>query len=255
MKDTGIATEAIVLRRFDYSENSQIARLYTRSHGRVSVIAKGSKKPNPDLRGPIDVFCLAEVAFRPRKPEELAVLTRYRVATGFRGLRPRLERMVAAFYLVELLAEGTRDFDPDEAMFDHFRDALVALESATPAECDAVVAATELGYLRHAGIQPSLTSCAGCGAAPRAGAPVSLSPGRGGVVCARCLPPETPGLIRFTAGQLRTLAALAQAAPGSAHRISVLARDREALRRFLDRALEHVLEKELRSAPFLRRVW
>ena len=59
MKRVPVETDALVLRRFDYSETSQIARLYTRSEGRLSVIAKGIKRPNRDLRGPLDLLCLA----------------------------------------------------------------------------------------------------------------------------------------------------------------------------------------------------
>ena len=81
-------TEALVLRRFDYSETSQIARLYTRSDGRLSVIAKGIKRPNRDLQGPLDLLCLADVAFAGGPETELLVLRRYHVVTGFPGLLP-----------------------------------------------------------------------------------------------------------------------------------------------------------------------
>ena len=52
---------ALVLRRFDYGETSQTARLFSREHGRVGVLAKGVKRPNASLRGPLDLFALAEI--------------------------------------------------------------------------------------------------------------------------------------------------------------------------------------------------
>jgi recombinational DNA repair protein (RecF pathway) len=60
-------TEAIVLRRFDFSENSQVGHLFTRQLGRVSVLARGIKRPGPDLRGPLDLFSRAETRLRQRR--------------------------------------------------------------------------------------------------------------------------------------------------------------------------------------------
>src|SRR4029079_15595437 len=113
-----VETEALVLRRFDYSETSQIARLFTRREGRISVIAKGIKRPNRDLRGPMDLLCLANVAFTGGPESDLLVLRSYEVVTGFPRLRGELERLIGALSLAELLCEGTRDRDPDVALFD-----------------------------------------------------------------------------------------------------------------------------------------
>ena len=44
--------EAVVLRRHDFSETSQIASLLTRSHGRRQVLAKGARRERRRGQGP-----------------------------------------------------------------------------------------------------------------------------------------------------------------------------------------------------------
>jgi DNA repair protein RecO (recombination protein O) len=245
-----VETEALVLKRFDYSETSQIARLFTRSEGRLSVIAKGIKRPNADLRGPMDLFCLADVGFTGRPGDELLVLRKYHVVTGFPGLRQDLERMSAAFYLAELLCEGTRDRDPDEGLFELWLASFRALETAAAGECDAIVIRAELGFLEAGGFLPSLEACVRCGARVAPGEAALLSPLRGGVLCAACGAAGAPGL-RLGAGQRRALLFLLGVPPARARALALLPRDVRVLRHALSTLLEHVLEKELLAARFL----
>jgi DNA repair protein RecO (recombination protein O) len=247
-----IRTQALVLRRFDYSETSQIARLYTRASGRISVIAKGVKRPNRDLQGPLDLLCLADVAYPARPESELLVLRGYHVVTGFPGLRGVLERLLAAFYLAELLCEGTRDHDPEPRLFDLWVASFAALEPAAPSECAAIVLRAELGFLEIGGFFPSLDACRACGAAlaPAEGAVLSAS--RGGALHAACAG-DPDGGVRLTAGQRRTLLHLGRADPARARSVAIHPRDRRALRRALGALRDHVLEKEVHSAAFLER--
>ncbi|HYC76295.1 MAG TPA: DNA repair protein RecO [Planctomycetota bacterium] len=255
MKDAGVETEALVLKRFDFSETSQIARLYTRRYGRVSVLAKGSRRPNPNLLGPLDAPALAEATVVLKTGDRLSLLTRYRVKTGFPGLRSVLERLVAAFHLAELLLEGVRDLDPDPAMFDDFVAGFAALEIAPPEGVAAVVLRTTLGYLRRAGFAPAFDRCVACDAVAPPEASVRFSPGRGGVLCRRCLDPTTPGLVTISAARRRTLRALEACTPAEAATVPLPEPDRLFFQRTLGRTVEHALEKELKSAPFVERTW
>jgi DNA repair protein RecO (recombination protein O) len=249
-----IETQALVLRRFDYSETSQIARLYTRASGRLSVIAKGIKRPNRDLQGPIDLLCLASVSYAARPDAELLVLRSYHVLTGFPGLRAELERMMAAFYLAELLCEGTRDHDPEARLFDLWGATFRALEVAAPSECGAIVLRAEIGFLEVSGFLPPLEECGACRAAFGGSDGAVLVPHRGGVFCTACSAGDHGAAgIRLTAGQRRTLVHLRGLEPPRARTVSVLPRDRRALRRVLRAVLEHVIEKDLHSAAFLDR--
>jgi DNA repair protein RecO (recombination protein O) len=251
VKDPGVATEAVVLRRFDYGESSQIARLYTRAFGRVSVLAKGIRRPNPDLLGALDLAAEGEATIRPKSGDALSLLTRWRTITGFSGQRKSLERLTAAAYCCELWAEGSHDFDPDPPLYDLLVESLGALETGDEGAVPSIVAAAALGFLRVAGFGPDFERCVGCERAAPPSAAARLSPGRGGLICARCLDPSTPGLIPLTAGERRSLAALGAASPSRAGATRLGSKERVVVRRAIDRLVEHALEKELKSARYL----
>ena len=243
---------ALVLRRFDYGETSQTARLFTREHGRVGVLAKGVKRPNASLRGPLDLFALAEIDLRLRPRSGLHLLTRYRVVAGFAGLRKNLERLNGAFYVTEVLREGTRDRDPSPELFEATAATLSALEQATSAGASLAVAWFELAYLEVAGFAPQWDTCSVCGrAAPRRG-PVRFAPWLGGVVCRQCLGERPVRIVTLGDGIRTVLDALRGASgPAEAAAMEVRTLDRAVLRDLLSGFLQGVMEKELKAATFI----
>lgn len=243
---------ALVLRRFDYGETSQTARLFTRDQGRLGVLAKGIKRPNAALRGPLDLFALAEIDLVLRPRSGLHLLTRYRVVAGFAGLRKNLERLNGAFYVTEILREGTRDRDPSPELFEATTATLAALEQATSVGASLAVAWFELAYLEVAGFAPRWDACSVCGrAAPRRGL-VRFAPWLGGIVCRNCLAERPVRIVTLGAGLRAALDALHEASgPAEAASIEVRPVDRAVLRDLLSGLLQGVMEKELKAATFI----
>ena len=134
-----ISDRAIVLRRLDYSETSQILALFTREHGQVRVIAKGIKR-STRLRFAvgIDLLELGHVVWSARvdRPQNLAILTEWKQVDAFVGLRERLERLYAAQYAAEITAELTTDQDPHATLFDHLQ---LFLEKLSIVSCQSPV--------------------------------------------------------------------------------------------------------------------
>ena len=119
-----ISDKAIVLRRLDYSETSQILALFTREHGQVRVIAKGIKRSTRSrFAVGIDLLELGHVVWSARedRPQNLGILTEWKQVNAFVGLRERLERLHAAQYAAEITTELTTDQDPHPTLFDHLK--------------------------------------------------------------------------------------------------------------------------------------
>ncbi len=116
-----ISDRAIVLRRLDYSETSQILALFTREHGQVRVIAKGIKRGTRSrFAVGIDLLELGHVVWSARadRAQNLAILTEWKQVNAFVGLRERLERLYAAQYAAEVTAELTVEHDAHPRLFD-----------------------------------------------------------------------------------------------------------------------------------------
>ena len=88
IKDT-----AICIRAVDYSETSQIVTFFARAAGKISAIAKGSKRPKSAFDGPIEIFSYGKIVFSDSNKEKLATLTEFESAcggAGFTGLSNNL---------------------------------------------------------------------------------------------------------------------------------------------------------------------
>src|SRR5205085_3256696 len=112
----------------------------------------------------------------------------------FPKLRTALPALYAAYYVAELLSEGTEDIDPHPALFDATLAVLRDLGDAG-AQTGPRLAAYELTWLHELGYSPALDACAACGRAlsPRSmtgGNPAVFSIAAGGVVCPTCAPAQ-----------------------------------------------------------------
>ena len=75
-RSIALATQAIVVRRFDWSESSRLVHLVTPELGLVKVRARGVHRHNSPWRGLFDHFHLLQVAFRYRSEQEYQMLDR-----------------------------------------------------------------------------------------------------------------------------------------------------------------------------------
>jgi len=222
-----LSDRAIVLRRLDYSETSQILALFTREHGQLRVIAKGIKRSTRSrFAVGIDLLELGHVAWSARadRPQNLAILTEWKQVNAFVGLRERLERLHAAQYAAEITAELTIDRDPHPALFDHLR---LFLGKLSVGSCQSSVAGTQSSALSpesfrtladlcefqrslliEIGLMPQGENCVGCGSAitPDGAERVYFTSHEGGLLCRDCEASYvekrlvSPGAIRVLSG-------------------------------------------------------
>jgi DNA repair protein RecO (recombination protein O) len=180
---------ALVVRGTDWSETSRITTLFTREHGKVRALAKGGRRLRSSFEGALDLLSVCHVVYLRKGHGGLDLLTEAQVAERFPGLRSQLPALNAAYYVAELLADGTQEYDPHPDLFDaalrairHFSQHFEPFEA---------IAGFELVWLRELGYSPTLDACVVCArshAEPTPNLPERLgfSPTAGGVVCDAC---------------------------------------------------------------------
>src|SRR5262245_15291020 len=176
--------QALVLRTTDWSETSRIATLWTREFGKVRVLAKGGRRLKSNFESALDLLTACSMVFLRKSSGGLDLLTEARVAERFPRLRTDLQALYAAYYLAELLADWTEDYDPHPELFDEALATLRDLGSAggaTPLR----LMRFELVLLRELGYGPALDACAVCGEAT-AGRELAFGAAAGGVLCPGC---------------------------------------------------------------------
>ncbi len=238
-----------MLRKYDYSETSQILRLLTRRDGVVSVLAKGTRREKSQFGGALDLFYRgqARVIFRPRAG--LNILSAFQVETAFPKLRGDLTRLYAACHLGELVIGMTREEEPQPELFDLLVDGIGLIENANGRQLPALVASVELGLLAVLGFAPALSCCASCGNGIPGGS-VALSPPEGGALCGDCRDRD-PARQTVPPGTFHALCHLASASPERSLRIKLSSSDERRIREFLNAFEEWRLERKLRTSRFL----
>ncbi len=180
---------AIVLKRLDFSESSQILALFSKRHGRVRVIAKGARRSTKKRFSPgIDLLeCgQAVISVRHARQEALATLTQWATSSSYSGLRDRLDRLNAAQYAADIVAGLTEDWDPHPQLHDALARTLAAL-SETDRPLFTLIA-FQRSLLIEVGLSPRLDHCVACGRTPFGTRDIYFSSFEGGLLCRDCEP-------------------------------------------------------------------
>src|SRR6516165_2896827 len=117
---------ALVLRTTDWSETSRIATLWTREFGKVRVLAKGGRRLKSNFESALDLLTVCSIVLLRKSSGGLDLLTEARVVRRFPRLRTDLPALCAGYYIAELLADWTEEYDPHPSLFD---EALATLET------------------------------------------------------------------------------------------------------------------------------
>ena len=121
---------AYVLHSRAYRETSQILEVFTADHGRVGLVARGARRPKSLLRGLLNPFQPLRLSWSGKG--ELATLRE----ADLGGVAANLvgDRLMAGFYVNELLMKLLGRNDPHPELFAHYISLIAALGRDEPLE-------------------------------------------------------------------------------------------------------------------------
>lgn len=238
-------TEAICLRTIDYSETSQVLRLYSREYGKIACIAKGSKRRKSGFHGAFDLLGVYDLIRIEKQPESLDLLTQAEAVRSFAALASDYPRFSAACYVAEFVDLFTAEGVVIEGLYGATLETLERLERGTSIP-DAVFS-FEARALRALGYFPRVRECGFC--RKRIGSPEAyFAPRDGGAVCLQCRPrDERRFLVRWAA-----LECIARFGDGEMPKEPMKEPLVDELRRVFDTYVTYQCERVLKSAAFLR---
>jgi DNA repair protein RecO (recombination protein O) len=177
---------ALVIKTTDWSETSRICTLWTREFGKVRGLAKGGRRLKSAFESALDLLSVCSIVLLRKTSGGLDLLTEARVVERFPHLRNDLHALYGAYYVAELLTDGTEEDDAHPELFDAALEALRHL-GKPPSGTARQVLRFESVWLREVGYQPALDHCVGCGHAVD-GEGMAFSVVLGGALCAACQP-------------------------------------------------------------------
>ena len=115
MKPRSYSSEGIVLSRKNYSEADRILIIYSKYHGKTSLLAKGVRKPKSKKRGSLEIF--SHIKFSAVKGKGIDLITESELIDSFSGVRQDLRKVSLAYYFMEVVARLTRDEEKNDELF------------------------------------------------------------------------------------------------------------------------------------------
>ncbi|MEM7611930.1 MAG: DNA repair protein RecO [Pseudomonadota bacterium] len=118
-----------VLHRRDFRDSSQIIEVFTLEYGRLSMVARGVKRPRSKHRGLLQPFSPLRLSWVAGR--ELATMTDVEQGDGAPLLLTD-DRLLSGFYLNELVLKLTHRFDPQPVLYQLYTSTLTDIASGAP---------------------------------------------------------------------------------------------------------------------------
>ncbi len=183
-----VSDEVICLARREFSETSQVLVFFSRRYGKVSVLAKGIKRPRGKTAGGIDLLDAGSAGFLISS-EGLGLLKEFLPGKPFPGIRNNIKKWYAALYLAEIVQISTRELEPAPDIFDLLGRALDRISLAKGhMELAGILIRTLLEILKGIGYSPELRNCVNCKRNLVPTDRLFFSARAGGLVCRDCEP-------------------------------------------------------------------
>jgi len=182
------AVEAFVLRRRPLGEADRIITLFSRERGKLSAVAKSSRKAHSKFGARLDFFTRAQLSLHTGR--SLDVITAVQNVKSIWDQLVEPDTYALASYVAEVIDALC---EPDLAIPELYT-TLCETQDALGFghhNRDLLMAVTDLRILGALGLAPELDACARCGS-PLGGRPLragraTLSPQAGGLLCSSCL--------------------------------------------------------------------
>ncbi|MFB4164889.1 DNA repair protein RecO [Alteribacillus sp. JSM 102045] len=171
--------EGIVLRTIAYGETNLILRLYTREAGKISVMARGAKKPKNRLSAAAQPFVYGMYLYY--KASGMSTLNQGDSIDSFRLIRNDIVKTSYASYMAEMLDKLTEEKERNPYLFELFLQLLQKMNDDNDPEVLTRIFETKM--TAQAGIKPELDRCVWC---KRTEGTFSFSVKEAGFLCEVC---------------------------------------------------------------------
>ena len=174
-----LTVQALVLRVTNYNDSDALLTLLTKSHGKITVKARGLRRKNSPLAAPCQVLSFAEFTlFEYRNQYSI---NEARSIELFQGLRSDLQRFTLGTYFLQVAEVVSLEDAPNPDLLSLALNSLYMLTQMTQSEIK-IKAAFELRTACLAGYTPDLGCCYMCGDST----PLLFNTKEGHMVCRAC---------------------------------------------------------------------
>jgi DNA repair protein RecO (recombination protein O) len=174
------SNEIIILKEVKYKDNDKILHCFSRSMGKITIMAKNSRKTNSKNLSLTQT--LSHISVELYKGKGMYSLSDGEVLNSFYSLKNDYDGFVYSSYIVEILNHVLQENENYSKVFD-MTVKLFTMLSESAENIEVLIAAYEIKLVSILGFKPWLESCISCG---REDGKYAFSIPEGGLVCGNC---------------------------------------------------------------------
>lgn len=247
-------TQAIVLRKYDYSESSHVLSVFSADFGRIQLLAKGSRRvKRKRMPGFLDHLTRARIVYIPKPGDALCTLTEFEILDDYKIIRRDLLRLANAFLTVEILDRAGQADEADPGLYALAAHILGELDQCARPSIDALMIAFEMRFLERLGFGLVLDRCVVTGKPRSQCRGTRFSAALGGLVDGEARGAD-PYARRVSPGLTAVLEALARGSWNAARRTRLAPAIVREARRLCVHNYQHLFERRIKSARFFEHI-
>jgi DNA repair protein RecO (recombination protein O) len=249
-----VSSPAILLRRTDYGDYDLIIVFLTRSHGKLTVMAKSAKRSVKRFGGLLGLFSLVEIVWAEPRRTGLPLLQEATLDRALSRLGPDITRTALASYWGEIVNQWCEEGRAQMHLYHLLREALLALDEGNIPP-HVLSMAFQVKFLSLAGLFPALSGCHRCrrGMADIEGERLAFDVRTGWLTCSHCS--SRPGTtLSVSKGTVRQLQWMDRVPMSQVARIRCLPQVLKEGQTLLETFLPYHLGKKPKSLTFLERI-
>jgi len=241
-----LVVTGIVTRYANYRENDRILTLFTQEMGRVDAKARGCRKAKSPLLACSQPFVFG--VFQLYEAKDRYIVDQCEIRESFYPLREDIDRYSAGSVMLSLSLQAVQERQPNPELFSLLYHGLSFLCYGENSPVDLALCFTTR-FLAAAGVGPSVTACARCGADLRPFSRLRFLAEAGGALCPACGAGEGVPVSSLTLEAMRRMLLLEDAGMG---RVRLPDSVRRELFEVLESSCAALLDRECKPLSSLR---
>ena len=243
-----LRVEAVVLHHTNWGEADRLLTIFTKSHGKLRVIAKSVRKMQSRKAGHLEPF--SHCSLMLAKAHDLWIVTDAETIDAYTPLREDLQLMTRASYMIELLDRFTYEEGQHWQLYQLVVDSLRYLSET--ADSFVPLRFYEMRLLDLMGFRPLLFECAKCRKEIKP-EDQFFSAEQGGVLCPSCgARSDTSRLISMDA--LRFMRHFQRSDYKTALKANPPQKIRDEVEGLMNHYLTYHLERKLNTPEFMKQI-
>lgn len=250
------STDAILIRRVEYGDHDLIITYFTRSMGRLSVMAKNAKLSVKRFAGALDPFTVMNIQCTwPKRKNRLPILNNVDIETAFARIRTNAVNTGYASYWLEMvnawMEEGRKEQDLYDLLFH-------VLDGLNRGSMDAPVLSLlfQIRFMSISGFTPNLSCCGICDTPidKISQGRITFDIGEGQLVCNKCGNDSIRHGITVSKGTLKQLFWINGSDIGRAERLKFSPEAIKEGQQLLESFIPCHIGRDMKSLTVLRRL-